>query len=178
MKWVLISGPPGVGKSTLSNVISHALGLAVIDKDCIDEPFSPNDRGEKYTAEVEPKVLSAIFALCERNFSNGVGLIVDLPWTHILIQNPSWKARVLQISQRFDCDLRVIELVMQEDLLKNRIASRGLERDKTKLSAEGWKQFKITDHIDKVIDLPCMIIDANLEINEKVKLSMDYIKND
>jgi broad-specificity NMP kinase len=177
MKWILVSGPPGVGKSTLSNVLSHALSIAVIDKDCIDEPFSPNDRGTSYAQNVEPKVLTAIFSLCERNFANGVSLIVDLPWTHILIQSPTWKQRVLDISNRFDCDLKVVELCLEEDLLKERIASRGLERDKVKLSKEGWEEFKSTDHIDQVIDLPCLQLDAGLELNAKVAQALAYIKS-
>lgn len=177
MKWILVSGPAGAGKSTLANVISHALGIAVLDKDCIDEPFSPNDRGAEYTKNVEPKVLSAIFSLCERNFTNGVSLIVDLPLTHILIQSPDWKKQVLDISNRFGCDLKVIELRIDEDLLKERISLRGLTRDLPKLSQIGWEKFKQTDHIDQVIDLPCLEVDASLELNEKVKLALEYIRS-
>ncbi|MCB0347406.1 MAG: ATP-binding protein [Bdellovibrionales bacterium] len=177
MKWILVSGPPGAGKSTLANVLAHALGTAVIDKDCIDEPFSPDDRGPSYTKNIEPKVLTAIFSLCERNFSNGVSLIVDLPWTHILIASPNWKSRVLEISDKFDCDLKVIELCIEEDLLKERIQKRGLARDKNKLSAEGWEKFKATDHIDQTIDLPCLQLDAGLELTEKIKRALEYIKS-
>lgn len=177
MKWILVSGPPGAGKSTLANVLAHALGIAVLDKDCIDEPFSPDDRGPTYTKDIEPKVLTAIFSLCERNFSNGVSLMVDLPWTHILIASPNWKARVIEIADKFDCDLKVIELCIEEDLLKERLTKRGLPRDKIKLSADGWEKFKASDHIDQTIDLPCLQLDAALELTEKIKRSLEYIKS-
>ena len=53
MYLILVSGPPGAGKSTLvrglAQQVPENLKFVWLDKDQIDEPFSPNNRGDVYT---------------------------------------------------------------------------------------------------------------------------------
>src|SRR3989338_10196530 len=87
---ILISGPPGCGKSTFTDALEPKIRAFVLDKDCIDDLFSPNDRGAHYTKEIEPKVLQGLLNLAERNLNLGHSVIIDVPWTHIMLNSPEW----------------------------------------------------------------------------------------
>ena len=145
---LLISGPPGAGKSTLSRALARELCAAILDKDCIDEPFSPGERGPTYTREVEPRVLAALLALAEINLATGLSVLVDVPWTHILLNSPEWKTRIESLVAAQQIPLRVIELTLSETTLRSRLAARALDRDQGKLRTEaGWAAFRASDRL-------------------------------
>jgi predicted kinase len=152
-QFILVSGPPGVGKSTLTRRILSHYPAVWLDKDAIDEPFSPGDRGESYTEHIEPKVLKALLNLAELNLGVGQNVIADLPWSHILLNEPSWKERILEICKETGAKLRVIELGLNSELLFERIKKRNLDRDQVKLDSQGWKKFLKRDRIGERIPL-------------------------
>jgi len=171
---VLISGPPGVGKSTLSRRLAQDLSLVLIDKDLIDEAFSPGDRGENYTKFIEAKVIAAMLNLADENLKN-FSVILDAPWTHILLQKPYLHQEIDQIAKQNHAEVRVIELHLSEQDLFVRIKARNLDRDHVKLSKEGWRQFKESDEIEKRIDRDHFAIDASLDKEEVYRLAKDYL---
>lgn len=160
---ILISGPPGSGKSTLAQGMARRLSNSVLlDKDCIDEPFSPDDRGVHYTEEIEPRVIRALLNLAVLNLQLGKDVLIDLPWTHVLLNSPEWISRLHECVQTSHAQLRVLECVLSAQTLRARIAQRGLKRDAVKLSAEGWLQFCQTDRIGEVNPLPHHCLDAEM----------------
>lgn len=163
---ILISGPPGAGKSTLAKPLARALPAAHLDKDCIDEPFSPNDRGTHYTQTIEPKVLQGLLNLAELNLQNGMSVILDVPWTHIMINSPEWVERIQAIAQHTQSRLIVLECIISEDNLRKRLRNRGFERDQVKLTDSGWVHFKNTDHIGKRNPLSHFEIDITKPVEE------------
>lgn len=173
---ILISGPPGVGKSTLAKYICSKKNIFHLDKDCIDEPFSPGDRGEKYSTEVEPKVLQSIFNLCFLNLNEGNDCLIDLPWSHILLNSPKVKEQLLELVCETQADLKVIELSLDEKKLFNRIKERGFERDKVKLTDEGWANFLHTDRVGELIPLDHLLLDSSDSVEDNLQKAIDYIE--
>lgn len=153
---VLVSGPAGCGKSTLSKGLAKYFKLVHLDKDCIDEPFSPGDRGKNYTDNIEPKVIQALLNLTQLNLNNQMSVIIDLPWTHILINSPEWKTKL----ERFNP--LILEIKISEATLKERITKRGLSRDQVKLTEKGWEDFKITDCIGELNPMNHLLLDGEL----------------
>jgi predicted kinase len=159
---ILISGPPGAGKSTLSRSLAARLHATHLDKDCIDEPFSPGDRGPRYTRQIEPKVLAGVLALAELNLRPNHVVLIDIPWTHILYQTPAWRTRIRKLARARRARLIVLELVLPPEVLRARLKNRGLSRDRIKLTRKGWERFARTDRITEKNPLPHQELDATL----------------
>ena len=152
---ILVSGPPGCGKSTLAEGLArHVRNAVLLDKDCVDEPFSPGNRGPRYTMDIEPKVLQALLNLATLNLRLGKDVLLDVPWTHILLNTPDLIPRLYDCAREEDATLIVLECVLSPDILRKRITQRGLKRDDAKLSTEGWEQFCHTDRIGATNPLP------------------------
>ena len=158
---ILISGPPGAGKSTLARPLAQKINAVLLDKDCIDEPFSPNDRGAHYTRDTEPKVLQGLLNLAELNLSCGLSAILDVPWTHIMHNSPEWVGRITALAKKTKSRLLVLECVITPEKLRERIQNRGLARDQVKLSDEGWQHFEKTDQLGEYNPLPHVTIDMS-----------------
>jgi len=173
---ILVSGPPGIGKSTLANELSKNISLCILDKDCIDEPFSPNDRGEVYTKEIEPKTLQSLLNLAEKNIRN-INVLLDAPWTHIIIDNPKWEQKIIQLCEQTNSSLKIIEMFLDENSLKVRISTRGLSRDQNKLSGYGWLDFVKRDKVQCRIPMDHLAVDASVPIEKYINNVISYINS-
>ena len=159
-KLILVSGSPGVGKSTLAGRLVPTFGLVWLDKDAIDEPFSPGRRDDYYNREIEPKVLQALLNLARINLRAGQSVLIDLPWTHILLNEPKWVAKIHDFIAETRARLIVLECRLSEATLKKRMSARGLDRDQMKLTQEGWAAFRQRDRLGEKNPLPHHVING------------------
>jgi predicted kinase len=172
---ILVSGPPAAGKSTLSMGLAAHTGAICLDKDCIDDGFHPQDRGEHYTREVEPKVLTALLNLARLNLNIGNHVITDVPWSHIMLNTPEWIDRIENLCEETNAQLIVFECVLSEKKLKERMRERNLDRDQFRTSDEGWETFKKTDRIGELNPMPHTIIDMEKDPESCLKNALDHM---
>jgi predicted kinase len=74
---VVVSGPPGAGKTTLATMLSRALRLPVIAKDLIKEPLMDHFGGGEPAGRAAYAVQ---FAVAEAMLQAGCGLILEGPF--------------------------------------------------------------------------------------------------
>lgn len=175
---ILVSGPPGIGKSTLCLELAKNLPAVLLDKDAVDEPFSPGDRGPHYKENIQPKVVQGMLNLAELNLKCGLSVILDAPWTHMLYHASPLKTQIQDLATRVGARLLVIELAVSEETLKKRISSRGLSRDTCKLTPRGWEEFKRYNRVGTAIDLPCMKVDVEGALGGYFPRILDYIRRE
>lgn len=174
---ILVSGPPGAGKSTLAKGLGRELKATVLDKDCVDDPFAGDERGDRYTQEIEPKCLAVLLNLAELNLSIGHSVILDVPWTHIMLNTPHWVDTVKELAHRLDVLLMVLECVLPEQSLRERMRQRGLRRDDFRVTNnEGWDRFKETDRIHERNPLPHHIIDMQEPMDACLRQALAYVR--
>lgn len=173
---ILVSGPPGAGKSTLCAALAVRLPAVHLDKDAIDEAFSPGVRDGHYNREIEPRVLTALLELARLNLRAGHTVLLDVPWTHIMIHTPAWIERVRAVAQAADAGLLVLECVLPEATLRERIAVRNLDRDQVKLSDTGWRDFCRLDYIGARNPLPHVAIDMTAARDRCVEAALSAVR--
>lgn len=172
---ILVSGSPGAGKSTFGQLLAPHLKATYLDKDYIDDEFSPDDRGRQYTRDIEPRVLRGLLNLADLNLKLGNHVILDVPWTHIMLNAPDWVGIVQMTAHQRHAKLVVFECVIPEKALFERIKKRGLKRDEPKLTERGWIQFQNTDRLGEKNPLPHQTIDTTQPPEACVQTALTYI---
>lgn len=174
---ILVSGPPGAGKSTLTRSLAARYQATHLDKDCIDDLFSPNDRGPRYTRVIEPKVLAAVLNLAELNLRPGHIVFIDVPWTHILLNSPEWIPILKKLVRRTRSRLTVLECVIDEATLRARLRDRGYKKDRPRLTPEGWRRFRRTDRLGELNPLPHTVIDLSQTRTACVRAAIQAVES-
>lgn len=89
---VVFSGPPGVGKSSLSYRLARETGWAVLARDQIDRTL--DTLGRDLVSYPPLTAYHVIFGLAELNLRNGVSLILDA-----VFPAPDFRERVIAIAR-------------------------------------------------------------------------------
>jgi predicted kinase len=171
---LLVSGAPGAGKSTLAKSLAPVFNAVLLDKDCVDEAFSPGNRGSWYEKKILPRVIDALLRLAEINLRAGTNVILDAPWTMNFHRFPDLKSRIQRMARSVGAELKILECKIQEPLLRQRLQQRGLARDAEKLTTSGWKKFEKSSRL--VNPLPHTVIptDGADAVNKAIFAVLGY----
>lgn len=172
---ILICGRPGSGKSTLAKSLARELKAVLIDKDCIDEAFSPGDRGPLYQAAIQPGAYQALLNLAAPNLDLNHPVILDAPWTHNFFHYPELGSNVLAVAKTTGARLIVFEIELQPETVRERLTKRGFKRDASKLTEEGWKEFVQRHRIGEKNPLPHYSINGEESPADCLQNALKYI---
>jgi predicted kinase len=113
---VLFSGPPGVGKSTLSYALSRQTGWAVMAKDGLDRTLETLDAGVWSPITAYQLMLD----VAELNLRNEVSVLLDA-----VIPRRGFRQQAMDIAARHDAQFRAVVCYSRDpDLWRRRIEAR------------------------------------------------------
>ena len=135
MKFIVFSGLPGTGKSTLAETVGKDLGIPVFAKDWLEATLLQSDL--KPTTEAKSLGSSGyelLTVLAERQLILGQSVILDSVAGSQTIRN-TWH----QLSEQYDADWRVIECICSDEYLhRSRLKDR-------KRNIPGWHELEWTE---------------------------------
>ncbi len=157
---ILVSGPPGAGKSTFTKPIVTKLGCTWLEIDCVGDPFSL-ERNKQYIIDIEPKIIQSLLNLAALNLSAQQTVLLDLPWKHLLINNPTWITKIQELVSSAQIPLLVFECFLREEELRRRIIARNAQRDLAKIQNDTtWHDFLTHIHFNAKNPLPHVLINT------------------
>lgn len=124
---VIVSGPPGSGKTTLALQIARALGCPLISRDEISEGIFHtfnHDLGIASKDEVTRLAFDAFFRTLELMLSDSVSVVADAAF-----QNQRWMTGLERLNTV--ADMRVIHCETHPDLARQRLTERQIKAPDT-----------------------------------------------
>jgi predicted kinase len=109
-----------------------------LDNNFIPDAFFPETRNDPAYEELRPRFYEALYQIAKENLLVKNTVLLDAP--HIVqMKDEQWAAFIRQLAKDTSARLVVIHCTCSAGQLKQRLARRGLERDKWKL--ENWEAF-------------------------------------
>ena len=173
---ILVSGKPGSGKSTLARILAKEFKTVLIDKDYIDEAFSPGDRGPTYLKFFQPGIYQILLNLAELNLNLGNHVILDASWTHNLLNDPALVERIQGLVKLTKAKLIILEMELSAEAIRQRLLNRSHARDKNYLTEEGWEGFLKRHRFGEKNPLPHHSIDGTKSLDAYTSEAIEYIK--
>jgi adenylate kinase family enzyme len=173
---ILVSGPPGAGKSTFSKSIVTEFKCTWLEIDCLGDPFSLG-RDQEYIKNIEPQVIQGLLNLAALNLSAQQSVLLDLPWKHLLINNPEWLTQIQNLAIAKNVSLLIFECCLSEPELRRRIIARNAYRDLDKIQSDiTWQDFLNQIHFKAINPLPHILINTEEPQEANFAIAKKYLQ--
>ena len=158
---VAVSGPPGVGKTTLAHALADALGWPAVCRDEIKErmaaagadPANPTD-------DLNLKTLTVFFDTLAEHLRSGTSLVAEAAF-----QDRLWRPGLEPLADL--ADIRVVRCIVDPELARVRIThraatlpSRSVHGDAAFLRRIAEGQRPIESWVPIALDVPSLIVDT------------------
>jgi predicted kinase len=128
VRLVLVGGPPGTGKSTVSSALADALGWAILSSDRVRKelagvPAEASLRAECgegiYTSEWSERTYDELLQRAEMLLSMGESVVLDATWA-----DARHRAQATALAERTASELTQLQCTLPPELAAARIAQR------------------------------------------------------
>lgn len=165
---VVVSGPPGVGKTTLAHALADALGWPAVCRDEIKEALSPSAGPAD---QLDLTTLKLFFRSLGELLESGTSVVAEAAY-----QDRLWRPGLEPLAELGR--IRVVRCVVDPELARDRIASRAAEEPARSVHADADLLHRIAQGQRPIeswkpigLDVPCLVV----ETTQGWKPSLDQI---
>lgn len=169
---ILVMGVAGSGKSELAKAILEQVWSVYLDNNFLADAFSPESRTDERYLAVREKLYAALYRITKANLLIGNSVLLDAP--HIRqVQEPEWCLWIQEFAKDAGAWMRAIRCHCREELLWQRLETRGEKRDRWKL--EHWRTFLEEQSPRASIPFPHLEVDTEQPLKANVARALSYI---
>jgi predicted kinase len=162
-KLILFSGPPGVGKSTLSYNLAQQTGWALLTRDQVDRSLEHVNISNKDAG------YEVLLGLTKLNLQNNVSVIIDA-----VFRIEEGRKRAEQIAKDSNAELFVIVCTCSDTALwKSRIEDRPEVVEGW--TPADWEEAQRVHALNTKWDIPHLKLDSVNPLNENLQKLYSYV---
>jgi predicted kinase len=155
---IVVSGPPGAGKTTLAHALADALGWPAICRDELKEDMVA--AGADPTDNLDLKTLEVFFRSIGELLQSGTSLVAEAAF-----QDRLWRPGLEPLTNL--ADIRIVRCVIDPELARRRITRRAADdpsrvahTDSELLERIAAGQQPIESWVPIALDAPCLIVET------------------
>ncbi|MFJ7906947.1 AAA family ATPase [Kitasatospora sp. NPDC096204] len=155
---LVVSGPPGAGKTTLAHALADALGRPAVCRDEIKERMAA--AREAPVEELDRRTLAEFFRTLGGHLRAGTDVVAEAAY-----QDRLWRPGLAPLTEL--AELRVVRCVVDPESARERIARRAAEAPGRAVHADGELLGRIArgerpieSWVPIALDAPCLAVDT------------------
>ncbi|MFE2415256.1 AAA family ATPase [Kitasatospora sp. NPDC059408] len=156
---VVVSGPPGAGKTTLAHALADALGWPLVCRDEIKERMVA--AGADPADDLDLRTFETFFRSIGELVRSGTNLVAEAAF-----QDKLWRPGLAPLVPL--ADVRVVRCTVDPEIAHTRIARRAAEEPSRAVHADSELlrriaegQRPIASWVPIALDVPCLVVDTS-----------------
>jgi predicted kinase len=174
---LVVSGPPGAGKTTLAHAVAEALGWPAVCRDEVKERLAAAEEDGDPADDLNLKTLEVFFHTLGALLKSGTSVVAEAAF-----QDRLWRPGLEPLSDL--ADIRIIRCLVDPDLARTRIThraaaqpSRAVHADAELLHRIAAGQRPIESWVPIALDVPCLLVDTAQGWEPSLRRIMEFVRN-